>query len=289
MKRETVIKTYYEPDREKHLSFRISKMEDAFDLNGGKADDPHRHDFYTVLLIEKGKGQHLVDFNTYDVAKQQVYFIHPGQVHQLAEDERSYGYSILFSTDFLIQNSIPIAFIQDLNLFHDYGSSPPLLLQAEGLARLKAYAQEMMEQQRLELKFKSEAIGSLLRLFLIECNRICALPSNTQTHEAGNSVLKQFKQLVEEHYLEWHHTSSYASKLHITPDHLNRTVKQLIGKTAKEYIQSRITIEAKRLLYFSDYSAKEIGYQLGFTEPAHFSTFFKNCTKLSPSSFRKQS
>ncbi len=61
-----------------------------------------------------------------------------------------------------------------------------------------------------------------------------------------------------------------------------------IGKTSKELIQSRISIEAKRMLYFSDLSIKEIGYELGFSEPANFSAFFKNCTGMSPSTFRNK-
>jgi AraC-like DNA-binding protein len=65
-------------------------------------------------------------------------------------------------------------------------------------------------------------------------------------------------------------------------------VKSLSGKTAKDFIQSRIIIEAKRMLYFTELSLKEIGYQLGFSEPANFSAFFKKSTGKSPSLFRNQ-
>jgi AraC-like DNA-binding protein len=60
------------------------------------------------------------------------------------------------------------------------------------------------------------------------------------------------------------------------------------GKTAKEHIQARIALEAKRLLHFSDLSVKEIGFQLGFPEPANFSAFFKKCTGSSPSNFKSK-
>jgi len=61
-----------------------------------------------------------------------------------------------------------------------------------------------------------------------------------------------------------------------------------MGKTAKEYIQSRIIVGAKRMLYFSDSSIKEIAFELGFQEPSNFNAFFKKCTGLSPGEFRNK-
>ncbi|HKI89983.1 MAG TPA: helix-turn-helix domain-containing protein, partial [Draconibacterium sp.] len=110
---------------------------------------------------------------------------------------------------------------------------------------------------------------------------------NPQNQEAANSILRSFKILVNEHFSAWHQTTDYANELNVTPDYLNRVIKSLTGKTAKEFIQARIVIEAKRLIAFSDLNAKEIGYQLGFTEPANFSAFFKKNTGLPPSQFNK--
>jgi AraC-like DNA-binding protein len=89
-------------------------------------------------------------------------------------------------------------------------------------------------------------------------------------------------------YHETHSSKDFAEKLNISPDHLNKSIKLLTGKTAKELIQSKVSTEAKRLLYFSDLSNKEIAFQLGFREPSHFSTFFKKCTGQSPSEYRKK-
>ena len=86
----------------------------------------------------------------------------------------------------------------------------------------------------------------------------------------------------------WHSTSEYANELHITSDHLNRTVKLLIGKGAKEYIQDRVMVEARRMLLFSELSAKEIGFALGFEEASNFSAFFSKHAAISPSAFRQK-
>ena len=126
-----------------------------------------------------------------------------------------------------------------------------------------------------------------MNLLLIRCDNLCALSNeNPQTIEAKNTLLKSFRKMVDEKFADWHQIADYATALNVTPDHLNRVVKNIIGVTAKEYVQSRIIVEAKRLLYFSDQSAKEIGYLLGFSEPANFSAFFKNITGISPSNFK---
>ena len=178
--------------------------------------------------------------------------------------------------------------MEDINLFNDFGHAPPLEIEASQMPQLIQYCEEIYQDFHAEHKFREQAIGALLKLLLIRCNTICGpVFEHIQTQEAGSTILREFKSLLEKHYREWHSTAQYARALNITPDYLSRSIKGLTGKTAKEFIQSRITVAAKRLLYFSPLSTKEIGYQLGFSEPGNFSAFFKKCTGQSPSAFKK--
>lgn len=285
-----LIKTYSQVNHHhESLSYRISRMEEIYEERKGAKDDPHRHDYYTLLLVRQARGMHIVDFKEYPLSPLQVYFISPGQVHQVIEMEKSHGYAVLFSPQFLAENNIPVQFIEDLSLFKDYGQAPPLEISPEEFEILSGYCEEMINVFRSDQKFKEQAVSAYLKLFLIQSNNLCTLEiDNPQNQEAGNMILRNFKQLVDEQHTNWHQTSDYADALHVTPDHLNRVIKSLVGKTAKEYIQSRITLSAKRLLYFSDHTAKEIGYELGFSEPANFSAFFKKQTGISPAQFRKE-
>jgi AraC-like DNA-binding protein len=261
-------------------------MEDIYERQNGKPDTPHRHDYYTVIFTKSAKGKHVIDFNTYELSDQQAHFVGPGQVHQIIEDHASNGYGLFFSNQFLIENNIPTTFIENLNLFNDFGESPPLKLDADSCERIFTFLEEVYQINQTEDLYKVEASGAYLKLILIQCNYACPKPKE-QFH-ATEPLLPNFKRLIELNFKKWHSTKNYADHLHISADHLNRVIKSQTGKTAKEHIQSRIIVAAKRMLYFTDLTNKEIGYELGFSEPGNFSAFFKNCVGVSPSIFKSK-
>lgn len=281
------VKTYHTVNRhDEMLNFSISKMEDIYNLRQGATDEPHRHDYYTVLIIKQANGIHKIDFESYEIKERQIYFVSPGQVHQIIEKEKSFGYAITFSTDFLVKNSIPLAFISDLNLFRNYGQTPPLNPEKDSFDKIVQFTNEIEKCYHGQQPNKLLSIGAYLKLILIECSNICSI--HNMIVDRDNSIVRDFKNAVDIHFRKEHSTTFYAQLFNITPDHLNRSIKAKLGKTVKEYIQARITTEAKRLLYFTDLTNKEISYELGFNEPANFSAFFKKCTTLSPSKFKNQ-
>ncbi len=284
------VKTYQKvySENERDVSFGIFRMEDIYIEENGKADEPHRHNYYTVLIVNQAKGLHKIDFNTYELSNKQVFFVAPGQVHQVIESEMSIGFAMTFSNQFLVENSIPLSFIESLNLFQNYGQSPPLMPNKEQFDTIENYANQIFDLYSNDAQMKCMSIGAFLKLLLIECNNICAVnPIEMDVDTTGDNLIRSFKKGVERNYKTEHSTTFYANELSITPDHLNRTFKARTGNTAKDYIQARIITEAKRLLYFTDLTNKEIAYELGFNEPANFSAFFKKHTQLSPSNFKK--
>lgn len=283
------VKTYKKVNSEvESISFGISKMEEIYTKRNGKVDEPHRHNYYTVLIVNKAKGKHIIDFNSYSLANQQIFFVAPGQVHQVIEQEKSYGFAMTFSNQFLVENAIRLSFIESLNLFQNYGKNPPLIPNNSQFKVIEDFTNQIFKLFDSEVNMKFLSIASFLKLILIECNNICAInPIESDIDNSGDNLIRNFKKEVENNYKKEHSATFYANLLHITADHLNRTVKSKIGKTAKEYIQTRIITEAKRLLYFTALTSKEISYKLGFNEPANFSAFFKKHTLVSPSNFKK--
>jgi len=224
----------------------------------------------------------------YKIEDNQLYFVLPGQMHRLVFEEEPVGRIISFTEEFTISNAIPGYLINDIYLFDDYGQSPPLPISENSIVVYQnLFSQIDLFSTSLE-KYTMEAVGALVKLLLIQCNNHCSLhkSDNPQFLETTNHILRNFKQLLNKHYAELHMVNDYADKLAVTPDYLNKTVKSITGKSAKEHIQSKLIVEAKRSLLFSGLSGKELAYALGFEESAHFNNFFKKNTGLTPTEFK---
>jgi len=265
--------------------FDINKMETLYDHSYGKTSNPHRHNYYTVVLVLEAKGKHIIDFNSYALSSNQIFFVAPGQVHQLDLNERPEGWVITFNKEFLTLAGINYQFLLNVNLFRAYSESPPIDLKAKPSTLISIV-------DLLQLYFKSnnesktESLGSALKLFLIECVNLCD-QDISESLENQSCILIDFKQTIEENYKKLHKVSEYAELLHITPNYLNEVIKSTTGITAKEYIIDRLITEAKRLLIHTTDTVKEIALSLGFKEPLHFNTFFKNKINQTPLEFRK--
>jgi len=223
------VKTYQEVNSEnQNVHFGISKMEATYTKRNGKVDEPHRHNYYTVLIINKAKGQHKIDFNTYDLSNKQIFFVAPGQVHQVIETETPLGFALTFSTQFLVKNAIPLSFIASLNLFQNYGQSPPLIPSKKEFDDIEEFTKNIFSLFNSDAKMKNLSIGAFLKLLLIACNNICAInPIESDIDSPGDNLIRAFKSLVDNNYKKEHSTKHYATQLHITPDHLNRSQEGL--------------------------------------------------------------
>jgi AraC-like DNA-binding protein len=276
--------------QDQKVAFAYRSMEYIYDRTGGKPDVPHRHNYYTVLWTKQACGKHFVDYHEYEMAANTVFFVTPGQVHQVITHSKPSGLAIMFTCDFLLKNGISHDLITNLGLYAEKAGTPPLNITPEVSSSLEIIGNQIAHCFDTDMPYKEESIGAWLKLFLIECNKLVInnLNENPQSLHAGRQLLFDFKQLVEKQFQIWHKVSDYASALAITPDYLNNVIKSAIGVTAKDFIQNRIVVEAKRMGVHTHLTSKEIAYSLGFDDPAHFSKFYKNITGASFSDFRAE-
>ncbi len=240
--------------------------------------------------MRKGSGLHHIDFRSYDVKDDTIYFLTPEQVHHVQINPGAKGYVLLFTPDFLYEQGLPQHWIEDTGFFFRCDDLAPFHLTKEmdshGLEHLVLHIQEEYTARK---PFYLDGIGSWLKLFLLECKRFSHqsnIQVETRTHTKAQ-IVKQFRDQLENHYHEWHKVSDYARELHITPNHLNEVISVETGTSAKDYILNRIMLEAKRYAGFADITAKEVAYTLGFDDPSHFSKLFRQQQNQSFSEFRE--
>jgi AraC-like DNA-binding protein len=270
------------------MPFVIKTMEEIDEALGGIADNPHTHNYYTVIWPVNATGKHIIDFKEYPILPDHIFFVSPGQVHQIISNRKPVGYVILFSPEFLEKNSIRNEFIADLKLFQKSDETPPLPVSEKMASTLKIFAEQMLTAFHSHNDMFLETIGAYLKLFLIECNGHCSLNpgTNLQNIEVSKVLVKNFKALVEKNFNKRHQVKYYAESLNITPNYLNEVIKAALNIPAKDFLQNRLILEAKRMVVFTSKSAKEIGFELGFEDPSHFSKFFRSNTGQSLQEFK---
>lgn len=101
-------------------------------------------------------------------------------------------------------------------------------------------------------------------------------------------MFERFIRAVSESYKEERSVSYYADKMFLTAKHLSTVVKEISGKTAGEWIDSLVVLEAKALLKSSELSIQEIADELHFANQSFFGKYFKHHTGMSPKEYRRQ-
>jgi AraC family transcriptional regulator, transcriptional activator of pobA len=242
----------------------------------------HRHTFFELFIFLSGGGQHEIDFHKYPVKKNAVHFVAPGQIHRLHLKETK-GYVICFTEEFF---SLPTSQqVADKFPFFD-GLAEPVLHLSTVIAHLIMNQLELLLAARTAT-LNDEITRAHLNIILL------TLKQQAQTHkteeDAGKrSLVQQFRKLVNNNFTHDLPMAEYAGRLNITPNYLNSLCREREGKTATTIIQERVLLEAKRLLYGTGLSVKEIAFELNFASVAYFIRYFKKGSGLTPAAYREQ-
>ena len=243
-------------------------------------DKPHKHDFFVIILFDKASGTHNIDSKDYPIDDKEIHILFPGQMHKWQINDGTIGYQLMTERSFFEQFAPYFRFS-----FTNYQNHPVIKLSDEAFSKL------MYEFNAIKEELKSE--NSLVHLINARAAVIAAIVSKEAEQVftefkvyQSNPRLAKFNMLIDEFYKEEKSVIFYAEKLHISANYLNILCKKNLKVSATQLIQQRIIIEAKRLLKSGDLSIKEIAFDLGFTDHAYFSNFFKAQTNITPSEFR---
>ena len=153
----------------------------------------------------------------------------------------------------------------------------------------------LLEQVKAEMQNPAlaqyELLVSYLKIFLITASRLKTdqQPEAAQsvTNAEGPFILQKLKDHIELNYKTLHTPGDYADMLNISPKALAKITKAHFNKTLTNMIAERIIIEAKRELYLTNKTVKEIAYELGYNDESYFSRFFKTNADVSPQLYRE--
>lgn len=144
-----------------------------------------------------------------------------------------------------------------------------------------------LDEIETEDTIQAEMLRMLLARFIIKTTRLFKNETPTTTlNKATDETLRQFNLLVETHFKEAHQVSFYAEKLFKSPKTLSNSFAKL-GQSPLKIIHERLVLETKRQLMYTDKTAKQIAYDIGFEDASHLSRLFKKQTSITLSDFKK--
>lgn len=248
----------------------------------------HRHTFYHLVLFTAGAGTHTIDFESFEVKPGQIYFMIPGQVHSWAFKGVTDGYIINFSASFIQSFLLQHGYLDNFSFFSGNLTDAVINLPAETYAAIKLLFENILTEVSNPGSSAADMIRLLMLQIFIRVNRVTATPAVNNNSSYNQTLLKNFKNLIEHHYTDIRLPKDYAAMLYITPNHLNAVCKDMMGIPAGEMIRNRVMLEAKRMLTNPQLSISEISLKLNFSDNSYFTKFFKKLEDTTPEEFRKK-
>ncbi|MDT7841978.1 helix-turn-helix transcriptional regulator [Streptomyces justiciae] len=243
---------------------------------------PQRPDFHHLTTLSAGSLRHTVDFTGHALDPGSWLWVRPGQVQQWGDLTHAEGTLILFRQDFLDPATTAGARVEDPHapvlrrpLPED---AAPLRLAADHLTT------EFHALGHLPLEIHTAALRHLLAVLVLRLAHLTA-PAGSPAPAPDTTYLR-FRDAVEQDFARTRRVEDYAEALGYSPRTLSRATLAAAGLGAKEFIDRRVVLEAKRLLAHSDHSAARIADRLGFSSATHFSKYFHHRTGQTPIAFR---
>lgn len=260
----------------------LHALENAAETNVDDVHQSHRHDRHSFFLLESGTVSIEIDFQTHTIEPSSVIYMHPDQVHRMLAFE-----NVIVSSWAINNENLNPAY---LKLLEEITPAKPLVLTAETFSIIS-------EAVSLVIKFSERKSDKLYHSLLKDsCNALIALVISQYLAEAKpadkfsrfDTITKAFRELLEPSYTREKRPAAYSRKLNISTAYLNECVKNTTGYSVSHHIQERVILEAKRLLYYSDKSVKEIATELGYDDYPYFSRLFTKVTGMTALAFRNK-
>ncbi|MEM1337181.1 MAG: helix-turn-helix domain-containing protein [Bacteroidota bacterium] len=267
------------------FGFQWFKIEEVYSRKTSSGVDlfvSHRIHYFTLLLVTEGETSHEVDFITYTLQKGYCLFISPEQIHKFNKSSTCSGYVMHFTEDFMIRNFSQSAFSK-ISFLSNYVLNPSMF---KDFGDIELFITALEREFALDLGIvKENLVAAMLTVFLLKAQLHTG--HSLKSYHGDFGTFSKFQYLVSMYHKESRSAKHYANLLNISYKKLNNLSKALTKRTAKDYINDYMILEAKRRLAATNMSIKEIAYEFGFKEATNFIKFFKRATGDTPMKFRE--
>lgn len=270
------------PDFEKFFVVRVEEMYRLVT----QAIPASRSTNHSCLFITGGEASMTIGSELYTIHKNEMLFVPAGQVFSFKSGEVNKGYLCNFHTDILTGKYSTQEPLKTFDFLRVWGNPKVQLDNQTAKFVLHLFKRLLLDYSQNGLN-NLEIIQPYLVTLLCEVKQLYKpLTSSHQT--AAINITHRFKELVFANTGTLHHVTDYASLLNITPNHLNKSVKMVTGKSPARWIGETIVLEAKVLLSQSNLPVSEVAETLGFGDQSYFTRLFKKYEGITPTSFRRK-
>ncbi len=269
--------------------FDLVSLEDILDR---KPDDHsqfehHKLSFFVIVIMTNGKGKHSINYKDYEFKKGTVFTLRKSNIHKFYKTNAQ-GKILVFTEDFIIRYSDKIETVKLIHLFNEMLSSPKLQLNHSEFGETISLLHQI-EREHLHVK-DQHSIEIIRNLTQVLIHQLFRIKSNRGANLSGKKYHLPFialQKLVEKECFESKKVAYYAKKMGVTSKTLNNVTQNIVGKSAKTFIDEIVMLQIKRLIINSNLSLTEIAYQAGFDDSTNFFKYFRKKTGCSPKQFRE--
>ena len=278
------IPTHFLSDRTS-IGLQIMRFKkDDLPMDDDKILGAHRDDHYMFFIFKSGTGSLMIDFNDVYLSGGMLYYVLPAQVHNRIRNKEVEGWFLKVDTA-LIPSECRNVFEGGLSLQQPFVLNEVQISQCENLLQL--LNEKCKEDDKSP--FYIPVIHALLQSFLVIAAGYYNGYSGLDLKVSRPAQLTiGFKNLLGTELRSIKSPADYAARLNVSEPYLSEALKKTTGFPASYWIHQEVIMEAKRLLYYSQLTVKEIAYNLGYEDHSYFSRLFRKITGVSAIAFREQ-
>ncbi|MES2517731.1 MAG: AraC family transcriptional regulator [Bacteroidota bacterium] len=264
--------------------FFIVKVEDLIRLIKLPVP-PSRATTHSFIYLTEGEANMTIGSQSYKIIKDECLIVPAGQVYSFAKHDINKGYLCNFHNDIIIGKFGKSELLKEFE-FLNIWANPCIKLNLQS----SGFVCQLLE--RIFIDYTQNGLGNIdiiqsyFIALLCEIN-LAYKPLLNSSQTTSITLTNAFKELLFKHIKSKHLVSEYASLLNVSPNHLNKVIKKITGKSPTTWIDESIVLEAKVLLFQTSLSINDIAAEIGIYDQSYFSRLFKKYENTSPVKFRK--